>query len=69
MVQTGGGFVMPVVLSGGRVVGTWRQKSTKDSIMVEAAGLDGPLPVDVSDDVIDLGRFLRRQTLLRAPTE
>ncbi len=66
-VQAGGGFVMPVVLSGGRAVGTWRMKSTKDSVAVEVAGFgDGELP-ELRNEVVDLGRFLRRQATLDPP--
>jgi hypothetical protein len=63
-VQTGGGFVMPVVLSKGQAVGTWRLKSTKDSITVEASAFgDRGLP-GLPDEVADLGRFLGRRASL-----
>jgi hypothetical protein len=67
-VQAGGGFVMPVVLSEGQAVGTWRMKSTKDSIVVEADGFDGRGMPDLESEVADLGRFLRRQATLAPPT-
>jgi hypothetical protein len=60
-VQAGGGFVMPVVLSGGLAVGTWRLKSTKRSITVEAGGFGGTELPGLDDEVADLGRFLGKQ--------
>lgn len=55
-IQSGGGFVMPAVAVDGRVVGTWRQRSTKDMIHVELTDSgDG-----VDAEVADLGRFLQR---------
>jgi winged helix DNA-binding protein len=66
-VQAGGGFVMPVVLSRGEVVGTWRLRSTKDSIAVATGIFHDPESVDLGAEVTDLGRFLRRQVALEAP--
>jgi hypothetical protein len=63
-VQAGGGFVMPVVLSEGQAVGTWRLKSTKDSITVEASGFGGRRLPGLADEVADLGRFLGRRAEL-----
>ncbi|MPZ85482.1 MAG: winged helix DNA-binding domain-containing protein [Actinophytocola sp.] len=62
-IQAGGGFVMPAVLAAGRVVGTWRLTSTKDSAKVELEPFGtSPLP-DYRNEVADLGRFLRRQVV------
>ena len=55
-IQSGGGFVMPAIAVDGRVVGTWRQRSTKDMIHIELTHFDGR----VEGEVADLGRFLRR---------
>lgn len=60
-VQAGGGFVMPVVLSEGRAVGTWRMKSTKDSITVETTDFGGGGLPDLESELADLGRFLGRR--------
>ena len=55
-IQSGGGFVMPAIAVDGRVVGTWRQRSTKDKINLELTHSgDG-----VEGEVADLGRFLQR---------
>lgn len=55
-IQSGGGFVMPAIAVDGRVVGTWRQRSTKDKIHIELTHSgDG-----VTGEVADLGRFLQR---------
>lgn len=55
-IQSGGGFVMPAIAVDGRVVGTWRQRSTKDKIHIELThsgdGLEG--------EIADLSRFLER---------
>jgi hypothetical protein len=61
-VQAGGGFVMPVVLRDGRAVGTWRLKSTKDSVTVMPRAFGEALP-DLGNEVADLGRFLRKQAM------
>lgn len=55
-IQSGGGFIMPAITVDGRVVGTWRQRSTKDMIHIELTHSgDG-----VEGEVSDLGRFLQR---------
>jgi hypothetical protein len=55
-IQSGGGFVMPAIAVDGRVVGTWRQRSTKDMIHIELTHSgDG-----VEGEIADLGRFLQR---------
>ncbi|HWM05822.1 MAG TPA: winged helix DNA-binding domain-containing protein [Actinophytocola sp.] len=56
-IQAGGGFVMPAVLVAGRVVGTWRLKSTKDSLAVEASGFGEESMPDLREEVSDLERF------------
>ncbi len=68
-VQAGGGFVMPVVLSRGAAVGTWRLKSTKDRSVVSARFFDDQKVAGIGNEVIDLGRFLRRQVSLADPIE
>lgn len=55
-IQSGGGFVMPAITVDGRVVGTWRQRSTKDMIHIELTHFDH----GVEGEVADLGRFLQR---------
>lgn len=62
-VQAGGGFVMPVVLRLGQAVGTWRLRSLKDSIMIEAAGFDARTLPDLRNEVTDIGRFLGRRAV------
>lgn len=68
-VQAGGGFVMPVVLDAGLALGTWRTKSAKKGLTVEVHPFEDRLLPDLRNEVIDLGRFLRRQTVLKAPIE
>ncbi len=55
-IQSGGGFVMPAIAVDGRVVGTWRQRSTKDKIHIELTHSGG----GVEGEITDLGRFLQR---------
>jgi hypothetical protein len=66
-IQTGGGFVQPVVLIGGRVAGTWRLtrrtaragQAVRATLTVEpftaplAASADG-----LAAEAADIGRFL-----------
>jgi hypothetical protein len=59
-VQAGGGFVMPVVLRRGLAVGTWRLKSLKDSIAIDAEGFGGADLPGLRHEVADVGRFLGR---------
>jgi hypothetical protein len=68
-VQAGGGFVMPVVLSRGETAGTWRLKSAKDSAVVEVGLFDDRNVAGIGNEVIDIGRFLRRQVTLESPIE
>ncbi|MBN6038744.1 winged helix DNA-binding domain-containing protein [Amycolatopsis sp. 195334CR] len=60
-VQSGGGFIMPVVLVNGRAVGTWRQERKKGTLAVRVEPF-GELPGGLGDallaEVEDLGRFL-----------
>jgi winged helix DNA-binding protein len=62
-VQAGGGFVMPVVLRRGLAVGTWRLKSLKDSITIDAAGFGAATLPDLRNEVSDIGRFLGRRAI------
>lgn len=63
-IQSGGGFVMPTVSVGGRVVATWRL-SIQDSVEVTPFTTISPrLLRELADDVADLGRFLGRQAEL-----
>lgn len=68
-VQAGGGFVLPVVLSRGQAMGTWRMRSAKDSTTVEVATFQDRKVHGLRNEVTDLGRFLRRRTVLDAPIE
>jgi hypothetical protein len=66
-VQSGGGFVMPVVSVGGRVSGVWQRQSTKDSLTIEVtpfAAISAPLRRELSAEVTDLGRFLGQRASL-----
>jgi winged helix DNA-binding protein len=61
--QSGGGFVMPAVSVGGRVVGTWTSRRRGGRITVEATPFEGDFPAPVRralpGEVADVGRFLR----------
>jgi hypothetical protein len=60
IIQTGGGFVMPAVSVGGRILATWRL-STKDEVTVTAfTAIPVPVLAEVEREVADLGRFLGR---------
>jgi hypothetical protein len=60
VIQTGGGFVMPAVSAGGRIVGAWRL-STQDEVTVTAfTAMSASVLACVEREVADLGRFLRR---------
>jgi hypothetical protein len=59
---------MPVVLRRGQAVGTWRLKSLKDSIKIEADGFDGATLPDLRNEVTDIGRFLGRQAARVKPS-
>lgn len=66
-VQSGGGFVMPVVSVGGHVLGTWRHQSTKDTLTIEVTPFTtilARLRRELSAEVADLGRFLGQRTTL-----
>jgi hypothetical protein len=66
-VQSGGGFVMPVVSVGGRVGGVWNQRTTRDGLTIEVTPfttISARLRRELSAEVADLGRFLGQQTLL-----
>jgi hypothetical protein len=63
-IQSGGGFVMPAVSAGGRLVGTWRL-STRDVVDVTAfTTIATQLRRELVSEVADLGRFLDRPTRL-----
>jgi hypothetical protein len=60
IIQTGGGFVMPAVSVGGRIVGSWRL-STQDTVTVTAfTAISASVLAEVEREVADLGRFLER---------
>ena len=72
-IQTGGGFVQPVVLIGGRVAGTWRLtrapgRARRARLTVEpfmalpAEGADG-----LAAEAADIGRFLGLDVTLETP--
>jgi hypothetical protein len=66
-VQSGGGFVMPVISVGGRVVGVWRHRSTADSLAIEVTPfttISAQLRSELSFEAADLGRFLGQRVLL-----
>ncbi|MCT2587226.1 winged helix DNA-binding domain-containing protein [Actinophytocola sp. S1-96] len=60
-IQAGGGFVMPAVVHGGLVVGTWRSHVKGDVLRVE---LDVWRKISgaIGNEVVDLGRFLGVRT-------
>lgn len=69
-IQSGGGFIMPAVLVDGRVLGTWRQRRTKDGIEVSVAPfttLPKRLMPALREEVADLGRFLASHATLQEP--
>jgi winged helix DNA-binding protein len=67
-IQSGGGFIMPAVSVGGRVVGTWRL-STQDTVDVTAfTTITERLRRELVNEVADLGRFLDRKTRLGVVT-
>lgn len=75
-VQSGGGFVMPVVSLGGQVVGTWRQQSRGDGLTIDVTSftsISSQVRSGLSAEVADLGRFLGRPASLSvigvAPTD
>jgi hypothetical protein len=66
-VQTGGGFVMPVVSGSGRIHGVWSLKSTQDHLGIDVTPfttISARLRGDLSADGLDLGRFLGRRSTL-----
>lgn len=66
-VQSGGGFVMPVVSVGGRVVGSWRHESVKDGLTVRVTpftAISDEVREELTGEVADLGRFLQRSASL-----
>jgi hypothetical protein len=67
-VQAGGGWLHPVVLAGGHVVGTWRQRRAGGRIEVVVAPferLDPALRPSLEAEAADLGRFLGVEADLR----
>jgi hypothetical protein len=66
-VQTGGGFVMPVVSVSGRIHGVWSAKSTKDHLGIGVTAfttISARLRRELTAEVADLGRFLGRSAVL-----
>jgi hypothetical protein len=66
-VQTGGGFVMPVVSDSGRIHGVWSLRSTPDHLGIDVTPfttISERLRRELSADAADLGRFLRRRSTL-----
>jgi hypothetical protein len=66
-VQSGGGFVMPVISVGGRIHGVWRHRSTPDSLTIEVTPfttISAQLRSELSSDAADLGRFLGQRVSL-----
>jgi hypothetical protein len=67
VIQTGGGFVMPSVSVGGRIMGTWRAESTQEHLGIGVTPfttISARLRRELSADVADLGRFLRQRSEL-----
>ncbi|HEX6353882.1 winged helix DNA-binding domain-containing protein [Actinophytocola sp.] len=66
-IQAGGGFVMPAVSVGGRIVGTWRQHSAEEPLAIDVTPfttMSARLRRELANEVLDLGRFLGRRTSL-----
>jgi hypothetical protein len=66
-VQSGGGFVMPVVSMSGQVVGVWRHRSTGETLTIEVTPfttITERLTRELTTEVVDLGRFLGRRASL-----
>lgn len=66
-VQSGGGFVMPVISVGGRVQGLWRHRSTRDSLVIEVTPfttISAQLRRELFAEAADLGRFLGQRVSL-----
>jgi hypothetical protein len=55
-IQRGGGFLRPLILAGGQVVGTW-SRDRKGAVVPQ--GFGGALP-DLDAEIADLARFFRR---------
>lgn len=66
-VQSGGGFVMPCVSVGGRVLGVWTRQSTQEGLTIAVTPfttISARLTRELSTEVADLGRFLGQQVSL-----
>lgn len=67
VIQTGGGFVMPAISEGGRIVGAWRAESTSEHLGIDVTPfttISAQLRRELSADVADLGRFLGQRSEL-----
>jgi hypothetical protein len=64
-IQGGGGFVMPAISAGGRVLGTWRHRSGMDTLAIDVTPfttISARLRQEIAVEVADLGRFLEQRT-------
>jgi hypothetical protein len=64
-VWTGGGYVLPTMIVGGRAVGIWRSAARRGRLAVtvtpfDARPLDARVSAAIGAEVADIGRFLRR---------
>jgi len=60
-IQTGGGFIKPAVLAGGRVVGTWRGQRRDSTMTIDVepfTQLDADAQAGLERERTDLARFL-----------
>lgn len=67
VIQTGGGFVMPSVSVGGRIMGAWRAESTQEHLGIGVTPfttISAQLRRELSADAADLGRFLGQRSEL-----
>lgn len=62
-IHTGGGFVMPTVLVDGLATGTWRSRTTNDTLVVHLQP-GRKISTQIRNEVTDLGRFLGRRAVL-----
>jgi hypothetical protein len=69
-VQAGGGFIRPTVVVDGQVVGTWRQRRTRERLTIDIEPfrpLDPAVRPYLEEETTDLGRFLGVDVVLRLP--
>jgi hypothetical protein len=62
-IQRGGGFLQPLILAGGRVVGTW-SRDRKGAVVPWSFG--GKLP-KLDAEIADLARFFKRVAVPGTP--